>query len=57
MEKGLKDPHQIPMLVEMDGEPLGYYEMYWVPEDRLGLIMITMLLIVDSTFLSGIKNS
>lgn len=36
MEKGLKDPHQIPMLVEMDGEPLGYYEMYWVPEDRLG---------------------
>jgi acetyl CoA:N6-hydroxylysine acetyl transferase len=36
MEKGLKKPHQIPMLVEMDGEALGYYEMYWVPEDRLG---------------------
>lgn len=36
MEKGLNDPHQIPMMVEMDGEPLGYYEMYWCPEDRLG---------------------
>ncbi len=36
MEKGLNKPHQIPMIVEMDGEPLGYYEMYWVPEDRLG---------------------
>lgn len=36
LERGLKDPHQIPLIVEMDGEPLGYYEIYWVPEDRLG---------------------
>lgn len=36
MEKGLKDPHQFPMIVEIDNELVGYYEMYWVPEDRLG---------------------
>lgn len=36
IEKGLNDPHQIPMMVEINGEPLGYYEMYWVREDRLG---------------------
>jgi RimJ/RimL family protein N-acetyltransferase len=36
MLKGLQDPHQIPMFVELDGVPLGYYEMYWVAEDRLG---------------------
>ncbi len=36
MEKGLKDPHQIPMIVEIDEELVGYYEMYWVREDRLG---------------------
>jgi N2-citryl-N6-acetyl-N6-hydroxylysine synthase len=36
IEKGLKDPHQIPMIVEIDGELTGYYEFYWVREDRLG---------------------
>ncbi len=36
IEKGLADPHQIPMMVEIDGEPVGYFEMYWVREDRLG---------------------
>ena len=36
MEKGLKDPHQIPMIVEIDNDLVGYYEMYWVKEDRLG---------------------
>lgn len=36
IEKGLKDPHQIPVIVEMDGEPMGYFEFYWVREDRLG---------------------
>ncbi len=36
MEKGLKDPHQFPMIVEIDNELVGYYELYWVPEDRLG---------------------
>lgn len=36
IEKGLQDPHQIPMIVEINGELVGYYEMYWVREDRLG---------------------
>lgn len=36
IEKGLTDPHQIPMIVEIDNEPVGYFEMYWVREDRLG---------------------
>ena len=36
LEKSLKDPHQFPMIVEFDGEMVGYYEMYWVQEDRLG---------------------
>ncbi len=36
LEKGLKDPHQIPLIVEIDGDLVGYYEMYWVREDRLG---------------------
>lgn len=36
MEKSLQDPHQIPLVVEIDGELVGYYEMYWVREDRLG---------------------
>lgn len=34
--KGLKDPHQHPIMVEIDGDPVGYYELYWVREDRLG---------------------
>lgn len=34
--KGLADAHQFPMIVEFDNEPVGYYEMYWVVEDRLG---------------------
>lgn len=36
MKKSLSDPHQFPMIVEIDGEKVGYYEMYWVKEDRLG---------------------
>lgn len=36
MEKGHMTPHQIPMIVEVNGEMVGYYEMYWVREDRLG---------------------
>jgi hypothetical protein len=34
--KGSADPHQIPMFVEFDGVPVGYFEMYWTMEDRLG---------------------
>ena len=36
LEAGLKDPHQIPMILEVDREPVGYFEVYWATEDRLG---------------------
>lgn len=36
LKKGLADPHQIPVIIECDGEPKGYFEIYWTPEDRLG---------------------
>lgn len=38
LENGQKDAHQIPAIVEIDGRPVGYYEFYWVKEDRLGPI-------------------
>lgn len=34
--KGLQDPHQFPVIVEFDETPVGYFEMYWTKEDRLG---------------------
>lgn len=34
--EGLEKKHQIPMIVEVDGVATGYYEFYWVKEDRLG---------------------
>lgn len=36
MEKTKADPHMIPTFVEFDGRPVGYFEMYWTVEDRLG---------------------
>ncbi|WP_413575001.1 GNAT family N-acetyltransferase [Bdellovibrio sp. HCB290] len=36
LEKGLTDLHTIPTFVEFDGVPVGYFEMYWTLEDRLG---------------------
>ena len=36
MTKAHADPHQVPMIVEINGESVGYFEMYWVREDRLG---------------------
>lgn len=36
IQKSLQDKHQIPVIVELDGRPIGYFEMYWVREDRLG---------------------
>lgn len=36
LEKALQDPHQFPVIVEIDDVPVGYFEMYWVKEDRLG---------------------
>jgi acetyl CoA:N6-hydroxylysine acetyl transferase len=36
IEKSLKDPHQFPVMVKLDEDEVGYYEFYWVKEDRLG---------------------
>lgn len=30
------DPHSLPLILEIDGESAGYFEVYWVAEDRLG---------------------
>lgn len=35
LENALNDPHQIPVIVEFDGEAVGYFEIYWTFEDRL----------------------
>lgn len=36
LAKGLLDPHQTPFILEIDNEPVGYFEFYFTPEDRLG---------------------
>lgn len=36
MEKIKNDPHMIPTIIEFDQRPVGYFEMYWTLEDRLG---------------------
>ncbi|KYG63756.1 aerobactin siderophore biosynthesis protein iucB [Bdellovibrio bacteriovorus] len=36
LKKGLEDPHQFPVIVEFDETSVGYFEMYWTKEDRLG---------------------
>ncbi|MFA5584577.1 MAG: GNAT family N-acetyltransferase, partial [Bacteriovoracaceae bacterium] len=36
IKDGLDKKHQIPMIVELDDTPVGYFEFYWVKEDRLG---------------------
>lgn len=36
IRKGLNDPHQMPVIAEINGEPAGYFEIYWTKEDRLG---------------------
>lgn len=36
IRNGRKDPHQFPVMILLDNEPVGYYEFYWVKEDRLG---------------------
>ncbi|SMR48421.1 unnamed protein product [Zymoseptoria tritici ST99CH_1E4] len=33
---GLQSRHSIPLIGLWDGKPFGYFEMYWVKEDRLG---------------------
>lgn len=36
IQKMALDPHQIPVIARLDGRPIGYFEIYWTPEDRLG---------------------
>ncbi len=36
IQKSLADPHLTPVILEADGEPVGYFEFYWAKEDRLG---------------------
>jgi acetyl CoA:N6-hydroxylysine acetyl transferase len=31
-----RDPHHFPAIASVDGVPAGYFEIYWVAEDRLG---------------------
>lgn len=35
LQKGWQDPHQIPMIMEINGEAAGYFEFYWAAEDRI----------------------
>lgn len=35
MERGLKDSHQIPLILEFNGQPVGYFEVYWAIDDRI----------------------
>ncbi len=36
LEKVYADPHHFPAIALLDGEPAGYFEIYWAKEDRLG---------------------
>ncbi|MGM0571528.1 GNAT family N-acetyltransferase [Marinobacter sp.] len=36
LEERRADPHALPLILEADGEAVGYFETYYVPEDRLG---------------------
>lgn len=36
LEDRRADPHSLPLILEADNEAIGYFETYYVPEDRLG---------------------
>lgn len=36
LKAGLTNKHTIPVIGCFDGKPFGYFEIYWVKEDRLG---------------------
>lgn len=36
LDKVTRDPHNLPVLGCFDGEPFGYFELYWAKEDRIG---------------------
>ncbi len=35
MREVIRSPFQLPLIVELDGEPFAYFETYWAYEDRL----------------------
>ncbi len=35
IDKVIKSPYQLPLIVEVDGIEIGYFEVYWAFEDRL----------------------
>ena len=35
LDKVARDPHTLPLIGEWDGEPFGYFELYWAKEDRI----------------------
>lgn len=36
LSEGLQDPHQFPVIYEVNDEAVGYFEFYWAKENRLG---------------------
>jgi RimJ/RimL family protein N-acetyltransferase len=36
LKNGLKSRHSFPVIGCWDGKPFGYFEIYWVKEDKLG---------------------
>ncbi|PWC35920.1 GNAT family N-acetyltransferase [Azospirillum sp. TSO35-2] len=36
LEAQLSDPHTMPLIASLDGEPFGYFEVYWAKENRIG---------------------
>jgi N5-hydroxyornithine acetyltransferase len=39
LEDGLSSTHSFPVIGCWDGKPFGYFEIYWVKEDRLGRLL------------------
>lgn len=35
LQKQLDDPHTLPLIGHFDGQPFGYFEVYWAKEDRI----------------------
>lgn len=63
IERGLNDPHQMPVIAEIAGEAAGYFEIYWTREDRLGPYYESdafdrgFHLLVGNTKFLGFKNT
>lgn len=35
MKNVIKSPYQLPVMIEVDNNPIGYFELYWAIEDRI----------------------